>query len=258
MGRQGGDRAAGELSVDESSLNGAVPGPGSISTGPGRRSDRRGAGDGTDGSAALTLPSRRPQAPEGGARRSRSARTRSLICVSDTGDAATAEFRGQLGGAGRANVSDSAAPHGSHQRSAQRAPVPAWTAPADAARPPTTASGVREVKLALRRHVRGKGCQWWSGRREQFVGRNCHKKFFFAIGNDAELVVPAAAAARPGPLRPRREGVRRARGNRDETLRRGENRSRVRRGRARRREPRQGARAGSARVTDDGGRQERT
>ena len=47
-------------------------------------------------------------------------------------------------------------------------------------------SGVKQVKLALRRHVRGKGCQWWSGRREKFVGRNCRKKFFFAIGNDAK------------------------------------------------------------------------
>jgi hypothetical protein len=46
-------------------------------------------------------------------------------------------------------------------------------------------SGVREVKLSIRRHVRGKGCQWWSGRRDRFVGRNCRKTFFFAIGDDA-------------------------------------------------------------------------
>lgn len=46
-------------------------------------------------------------------------------------------------------------------------------------------SGVREVKLSIRRHSRGKGCQWWSGRRDRFVGRNCRKTFFFAIGDDA-------------------------------------------------------------------------
>jgi hypothetical protein len=46
-------------------------------------------------------------------------------------------------------------------------------------------SGVKLVKLALRRHVSGKGCQWWSGRREKFVGRNCRKKFFFGIGSSA-------------------------------------------------------------------------
>ena len=50
----------------------------------------------------------------------------------------------------------------------------------------TDAEGsVTEVKLALRRHVDGR-CRWWSGRRERFVGTNCHKVFFFAIGDDAE------------------------------------------------------------------------
>jgi hypothetical protein len=59
-------------------------------------------------------------------------------------------------------------------------------------------SGVRQVKLALRRHVRGKGCQWWSGRREKFVGRNCHKKFFFAIGNAANWSYLLPGALGPG------------------------------------------------------------
>jgi hypothetical protein len=45
-------------------------------------------------------------------------------------------------------------------------------------------SGVSVVKLALRRHVRGRNCRWWSGRRERFVGSHCHKVFFFAIGSD--------------------------------------------------------------------------
>jgi hypothetical protein len=45
-------------------------------------------------------------------------------------------------------------------------------------------SGIREVKIALRRHVRGRSCQWWSGRRERFVGTHCKKVFFFAIGSN--------------------------------------------------------------------------
>jgi hypothetical protein len=47
-------------------------------------------------------------------------------------------------------------------------------------------SGVGEVKLALRRHVRGRNCRWWSGRRERFVGNHCREVFFFAAGDDAE------------------------------------------------------------------------
>jgi hypothetical protein len=46
-------------------------------------------------------------------------------------------------------------------------------------------SGVSLVKLALRRHVPGRNCRWWSGRRERFVGSHCRKVFFFAIGGDA-------------------------------------------------------------------------
>jgi hypothetical protein len=46
-------------------------------------------------------------------------------------------------------------------------------------------TAVTQVKLALRRHVAGHNCRWWSGRRERFVGSNCRKTFFFAIGNDA-------------------------------------------------------------------------
>ncbi|MGH2979937.1 MAG: hypothetical protein ACRDLQ_09930 [Solirubrobacterales bacterium] len=97
-------------------------------------------------------------------------------------------------------------------------------------------SGVQEVKLSIRRHVRGRGCQWWSGRRERFVGRNCRKTFFFSIGNDA----------RWSYLLPRRLGpghyvidvkVFDARRNRNRQFIRGENRTVfdvVRRKRARR------------------------
>jgi hypothetical protein len=40
------------------------------------------------------------------------------------------------------------------------------------------ASGVRAVRLSLRRHVKGKGCRWWSGSRERFVGHDCRTRFF--------------------------------------------------------------------------------
>ena len=59
-------------------------------------------------------------------------------------------------------------------------------------------SGVKLVKLALRRHVRGKGCRWWSGRREKFVGRNCRKTFFFGITANASWSYLLPHALGPG------------------------------------------------------------
>jgi hypothetical protein len=83
-------------------------------------------------------------------------------------------------------------------------------------------TGVTQVKLAFRRHAQG-GCRWWSGRRERFVGSNCHKKFFFAIGQDARW-----SYLLPRPLPPGRyvldvKAFDRAR-NRDERFERGRNR----------------------------------
>ena len=59
-------------------------------------------------------------------------------------------------------------------------------------------SGVRQVKIALRRHVRGRSCQWWSGRRERFVGTHCKKVFFFAIGSDRNWSYLLPRALPPG------------------------------------------------------------
>jgi hypothetical protein len=58
-------------------------------------------------------------------------------------------------------------------------------------------SGVTEVKLSIRRHTRG-GCRWWSGRRERFVGRDCRKTYFFAIGKDANWSYLMPRALGPG------------------------------------------------------------
>jgi hypothetical protein len=41
--------------------------------------------------------------------------------------------------------------------------------------------GVTKVKLALRRHVRGKPCRWWSATSDRFAGRGCRTKVFFGI-----------------------------------------------------------------------------
>ena len=84
-------------------------------------------------------------------------------------------------------------------------------------------SGVRTGEARPAPARRGKGCQWWSGRREKFVGR------IAARGSSSrsaatELVVPAAAHAWRGALRPRREGVRRGR-QPGERFRRGQNRT---------------------------------
>ena len=80
------------------------------------------------------------------------------------------------------------------------------------------------MKLALRRHVRGKACQWWSGRREKFVGRNCRKKFFFSIGSDAKwsYLLPRPLGAGHYVLDVK---VFDAAGNRADVFRRGVNRS---------------------------------
>ena len=59
-------------------------------------------------------------------------------------------------------------------------------------------SGVREVKIALRRYVRGRSCQWWSGRRERFVGTHCRKVFFFAIGSNRNWSYLLPRALPPG------------------------------------------------------------
>ena len=85
-------------------------------------------------------------------------------------------------------------------------------------------SGVRQVKLALRRHVPGVGCRWWSARRDRFVGRNCRKKFFFAIGADANWSYLLPARLRHGHY-VLDVKVFDAAGNRAERFRRGENRS---------------------------------
>jgi hypothetical protein len=108
-----------------------------------------------------------------------------LVCVSQTGvencGVPVAQLGSQLGAVKR--VRDSRAPlarisgprNGATYRRGPR--LLRGTASDDA-------SGVSVVKLALRRHVPGRNCRWWSGRRERFVGNHCHKVFFFAIGED--------------------------------------------------------------------------
>jgi hypothetical protein len=84
-------------------------------------------------------------------------------------------------------------------------------------------SGVSVVKLALRRHVKGMPCQWWSGRRERFVGTSCRKKFFFAIGDDASWSYLLPRRLGPGRYVLDVKAFDRAR-NRDEQFVRGRNR----------------------------------
>lgn len=85
-------------------------------------------------------------------------------------------------------------------------------------------SGVKQVKLALRRHVRGKGCRWWSKRRDRFVGRNCRKKFFFGIGADANWSYLLPRALGPGHYVLDVKVIDAA-GNRAPKFRRGQNRT---------------------------------
>jgi hypothetical protein len=102
------------------------------------------------------------------------------VCASATGTEDCGVPPGQLGGPSAARaVKDSVAP---------RVRI---GGPRDGARYPrgprllsgTAADdvGVAQVKLALRRHARGKQCRWWSGSRERFVGNGCARKVFFHI-----------------------------------------------------------------------------
>ncbi len=84
-------------------------------------------------------------------------------------------------------------------------------------------SGVTTVKLALSRRVRGKPCQWWSGRRERFVGTHCRKVFFFAIGEDTQWSYLLPRRLPPGRYVLDVKAFDRAR-NRDEQFVRGRNR----------------------------------
>jgi hypothetical protein len=109
------------------------------------------------------------------------------VCVSQIGAGDCGATAGQLGppGAVRPPARDSKAPAAriSGPRNGtvyQRGPRLLRGTASDGE------SGLAVVKLALRRHVKGSNCRWWSGRRERFVGSHCHKTFFFAIGDDAD------------------------------------------------------------------------
>ena len=179
--RRSGSRSA---SVTTSS-NGTVP---AARRSPGASCGRAvaGAATGADGRLA-TRPSDSPGSKRLKAERPGSIRSNAWqVCVEDPGT-------GDCGGFSPASSARRAARQRDRQRRARRpaSAVRATAAGTGAGRACCAGvaaddrSGVKQVKLALRRHVRGKGCQWWSGRREKFVGRNCHKKFFFAIGSDA-------------------------------------------------------------------------
>ncbi len=83
--------------------------------------------------------------------------------------------------------------------------------------------GVTQVKITLRRHAPGKPCQWWSGRREKFVGSSCDKRFFFAVGTDRDWSYLLPRALPAGRYVLDVKAFDRAR-NRDERFVRGQNR----------------------------------
>jgi len=209
--------------VDETVLEAPHPAPREFLEGPAAGVAVGDAVTDPDGVATTTFPATglvRLKAERPGSIRSNAV----LICVSDTGTGDCGVPAGQLGTpVTRGTVTDSAAPtarisgprNGRRYRHGPR--LLRGIASDDR-------SGVKQVKLALRRHVRGKGCQWWSGRREKFVGRNCHKKFFFAIGNDAKwsYLLPRPLGAGHYVLDVK---VFDAAGNRADVFRRGVNRS---------------------------------
>ena len=209
--------------VGETVLEAPYPAPRNFLEGPAAGVAVGGAVTDPDGAATTTFPVAglvRLKAERPGSIRSNAV----LVCVSDSGTGDCGVSPGQLGTpVARGNVTDSAAPTAriSGPRNGRRyrhGPRLLRGVAAD------DRSGVKQVKLALRRHVRGKGCQWWSGRREKFVGRNCHKKFFFSIGSDAKwsYLMPRPLGAGHYVLDVK---VFDAAGNRADAFRRGVNRS---------------------------------
>jgi hypothetical protein len=173
------------FSVDEFKLVAPFPAPREFQRGPAAGAVVGDAQTDQGGTATLSFNSsglKRLKAERAGSIRSNGL----LLCVSETGtdDCGVPPARlGSTGGHG--DVRDSTAPVARisgprHGRKYRRGPrLLRGTVGADP-------SGVREVKLALRRHVRGRPCQWWSGRRERFVGTHCRKVFFFSIGDDRD------------------------------------------------------------------------
>jgi hypothetical protein len=182
---------------------------------------------GSDGSAALSFDS--PGVRSVKAERADSLRSNALhVCVSSDGTGACGVSPSSPG---------AQATGGSITQATARdtkAPVARISAPADGARYESgprvlrgmasdDASGVIVVKIALRRHVRGQNCRWWSGRREQFVGSHCHKVYFFGIGSDANWSYLLPRKLPPGRYVLDVKAFDRVR-NRDEKFVRGQNR----------------------------------
>ena len=182
------------------------------------------AGAQTDATGAANVTFAAPGLQRLKAVRAGSIRSNSvLLCVSDTG-AGDCGVPSQLGStADRGKVSDSTAPAARISgpvdgRRYRRGPRLLKGVVGD------DPSGVREVKIALRRHVRGRNCQWWSGRRERFVGTHCKKVFFFSIGSNRNwsYLLPRALPAGRYVLDVKAFDGRR---NRDERFVRGKNRT---------------------------------
>ena len=200
MAREGDDAAAGGSRSSSSALHGAVSGTARFAaTPPAPERPWRCRQTGADGSWRPTLRLAGREAPEGRARRGRSARTPWLVCVSDagTGDLRRFSLRSP---SRRCHRDRQRRADGPHQRPAQRTQVPARAAAAARDRrrrqqrrqagearaaPARARQGVPVVERAAREVRRAQLPQ-------EVLLRDRQRR---------ELVVPAAAAARPGALR---------------------------------------------------------
>jgi hypothetical protein len=144
-----------------------------------------------------------------------------LVCVSATGTEACGVPPALLGGSAARPVRDSVAPDALIKgprdgRRYRRGPrLLTGTATDDV--------GLLRVKLALRRHERGKLCRWWSATRERFVGEGCARKVFFGIGANGNWSYLLPQRLGPGRYVLDVKALDRAR-NRDERFVRGSNR----------------------------------
>ncbi len=144
------------------------------------------------------------------------------VCVSPSGTEDCGVSPAQLGGPAAGQlVKDSVAPRARVRgprdgRRYRRGPrLLAGTASDD--------TGVTKVKIALRQHVRGARCRWWSRTRERFVGEGCVRKVFFAIDATTSWSYLLPRRLTPGRYVLDVKAFDRAR-NRDERFVRGSNR----------------------------------
>ena len=170
-------------------------------------------GETTNGDGKASLGFTSPGVYRLKAERADSVRSNVLeVCVFDAGSDGCDAFVPSAG-PGSVAVKDSSAPSASiagirNGSRLRRGPRLLRGKVADAG-----SSGLKAVKLSLRRHRDGR-CSWWSATAERFSGGSCKPQGVLRDRQQGRLVLPARQGARARALRARRQGARQRRQHR--------------------------------------------